>query len=76
MQHVAAGTLVGCMPNNFVAVNAGNKLSELQSLRELYDAKHLLMGESTAPPCMHVTLLHANANMTSPMHLLRMHMIG
>lgn len=39
-----AGTLLGCMPNNFVAVNAGSKLGELQSLTDLYDVKMLGLG--------------------------------
>lgn len=32
------------LPNNFVAVNAGNRLGELQSMGDLYDAKMLLLG--------------------------------
>ncbi len=40
-----AGTLLGCLPNNFVAVNAGSRLGELQSLRDLYDPKMLGIGE-------------------------------
>jgi len=39
-----AGTFIGCIPNNFVAVNTGNKLGELNSLTELYDAKQILFG--------------------------------
>ncbi|GAB4817853.1 hypothetical protein N2152v2_004899 [Parachlorella kessleri] len=39
------GTLLGCLPNNFVAVNAGSRLGELQSLRDLYDPKMLGIGE-------------------------------
>lgn len=31
-----AGTLIGCLPNNFLAVHAGSKLGELSSFRELY----------------------------------------
>lgn len=42
-----AGTLLGCMPNNFVFCNAGNRLGELQSLRDLYDVKLLLIGMHT-----------------------------
>ncbi|KAK9901612.1 hypothetical protein WJX75_004724 [Coccomyxa subellipsoidea] len=40
----ALGTLVGCLPNNFLAVNAGSKLGELKSFTDLYDAKILLVG--------------------------------
>ncbi len=34
-----AGTMIGCIPNNFLAVNAGCKLKEMTSLNELYDLK-------------------------------------
>ncbi|CAL8468082.1 g7621 [Coccomyxa elongata] len=40
----ALGTLIGCLPNNFLAVNAGSKLGELRSFTDLYDAKILLVG--------------------------------
>lgn len=33
----SAGTLLGCLPNNWVAVSAGSRLSELQSLAEITD---------------------------------------
>ena len=39
-----AGTLVGCLPNNFVAVNAGSKLGELKSLADLYDIRLIMLG--------------------------------
>ena len=42
--HPCAGTLIGCAPNNFVAVQAGCKLSELSSLGDLYDRRMLGMG--------------------------------
>lgn len=32
-----AGTLFGCVPNNFVVVSAGSRLSELSSLADLTD---------------------------------------
>ncbi|KAL0022440.1 hypothetical protein WJX79_000626 [Trebouxia sp. C0005] len=38
------GTLIGCLPNNFVAVSAGSRLGELVSLRDLYDRRLLLLG--------------------------------
>lgn len=38
------GTFVGCMPNNFVFVNAGSRLGELRSLSDLYDIQLLLIG--------------------------------
>lgn len=41
-----AGTLIGCLPNNFVAVSAGSRLGELVSLRDLYDRRLLLLGTS------------------------------
>lgn len=31
-----AGTLIGCLPNNFLAVHAGSKLQSLTSFRDLY----------------------------------------
>ncbi len=43
---VHAGTLIGCLPNNFVAVSAGSRLGELVSLRDLYDRRLLLLGVS------------------------------
>lgn len=39
-----AGTLLGCLPNNLFAVNAGAHLGELQSLGDLYNGKLLLLG--------------------------------
>lgn len=38
------GTLLGCLPNNMVAVSAGSRLSELESLSDLYDPRMLLVG--------------------------------
>ena len=38
-----AGTLLGCLPNNFLAVNAGCKLGQLQSLADLADVRLLLI---------------------------------
>ena len=43
---VRAGTFIGCLPNNFVAVSAGSRLGELVSLRDLYDRRLLLLGTS------------------------------
>jgi uncharacterized membrane protein YdjX (TVP38/TMEM64 family) len=42
--HFALGTLIGCLPNNFMAVNAGDHLSELESLSDLYDRKLIALG--------------------------------
>ena len=39
-----AGTLMGCLPNNFLAVNAGSKLGELKALTDLYDIRIILAG--------------------------------
>lgn len=39
-----AGTLLGCAPQNFVAVNAGAHLGELRSLGDLYSHRLLLLG--------------------------------
>ncbi|DBB15251.1 TPA: hypothetical protein ACH3X3_004251 [Trebouxia sp. C0006] len=41
---LVSGTLIGCLPNNFVAVSAGSRLGELVSLRDLYDRRLLLLG--------------------------------
>lgn len=41
---VFAGTLIGCAPNNFMAANAGDHLSELDSLADLYNPRMLLLG--------------------------------
>eukprot|EP00878_Enallax_costatus_P024036 GHUV01025624.1.p1 GENE.GHUV01025624.1~~GHUV01025624.1.p1 ORF type:complete len:182 (+),score=54.92 GHUV01025624.1:507-1052(+) len=38
------GTLIGCAPNNFMAANAGDHLSELDSLADLYKPRMLLLG--------------------------------
>lgn len=42
--HVCAGTLIGCAPNNFMAANAGDHLSDLDSLADLYNPRMLLLG--------------------------------
>jgi hypothetical protein len=56
---VFAGTFLGCIPNNFIAVNTGNKLGELKSLTSLYDTKQLLFGEIRFSSGMHdLTFLH------------------
>ena len=39
---ICAGTLVGCLPNNWLAVSAGSRLGELQSLSDLADTKMLV----------------------------------
>ncbi|KAF8069415.1 glycerol-3-phosphate transporter 1 [Scenedesmus sp. PABB004] len=39
-----AGTLIGCAPNNFIAANAGDHLSDLGSLADLYRPRTLLLG--------------------------------
>ena len=31
------GTLVGCLPNNWLAASAGSRLGELRSLSDLFD---------------------------------------
>ena len=46
---VLAATFLGCLPNNFLAVNAGSKLGELKSFADLYDYKIVLAGEATCP---------------------------
>jgi uncharacterized membrane protein YdjX (TVP38/TMEM64 family) len=38
------GTLIGCAPNNFMAANAGDHLSDLDSLADLYNPRMLLLG--------------------------------
>ncbi|KAL3148829.1 hypothetical protein ABBQ32_001707 [Trebouxia sp. C0010 RCD-2024] len=38
------GTMLGCLPNNFVAVSAGNWLVELNLLKDLYDGRLVLLG--------------------------------
>ena len=43
---VHAATFLGCLPNNFLAVNAGSKLGELKSFADLYDYKIVLAGGS------------------------------
>ncbi|CAL5220013.1 g1958 [Coccomyxa viridis] len=40
----ALATFLGCLPNNFLAVNAGSKLGELKSFADLYDYKIVLAG--------------------------------
>jgi uncharacterized membrane protein YdjX (TVP38/TMEM64 family) len=39
-----AGTLIGCAPNNFMAAHAGDHLSDLDSLADLYNPRMLLLG--------------------------------
>lgn len=43
-QRHCAGTLIGCAPNNFMAANAGDHLSDLDSLADLYNPRMLLLG--------------------------------
>uniref|UniRef100_A0A383W526 Golgi apparatus membrane protein TVP38 n=1 Tax=Tetradesmus obliquus TaxID=3088 RepID=A0A383W526_TETOB len=38
------GTLIGCAPNNFMAAHAGDHLSDLDSLADLYNPRMLLLG--------------------------------
>ena len=42
------GTMLGCLPSNFVAVSAGSRLGELTSLSELYDTKTIVLGAGFA----------------------------
>lgn len=42
--YACAGTLIGCAPNNFMAANAGDHLSDLDSLADLYNPRMLLLG--------------------------------
>ena len=44
-----AATFLGCLPNNFLAVNAGSKLGELKSFADLYDYKIVLAGVAVCP---------------------------
>lgn len=39
----AAGTIVGCAPNNWLAAHAGARLGELRSLADLYSLRALLL---------------------------------
>ncbi|KAK9838646.1 hypothetical protein WJX74_000581 [Apatococcus lobatus] len=48
----AIGTVLGCIPNNFLAVNAGSKLKELRSLNELYDVKLMTIGAAVGVVAM------------------------
>lgn len=41
---LAAGTFIGCMPNNFMAANAGDHLSDLDSFSSLYSPRMLMLG--------------------------------
>eukprot|EP00879_Flechtneria_rotunda_P013407 GHRR01013997.1.p1 GENE.GHRR01013997.1~~GHRR01013997.1.p1 ORF type:complete len:182 (+),score=41.87 GHRR01013997.1:488-1033(+) len=38
------GTLIGCAPNNFMAAHAGDHLSDLDSLSDLYNPRMLMLG--------------------------------
>lgn len=42
------GTFLGCMPNNFIAVRVGTRLSSMQSLAELYDARMMALAMGAA----------------------------
>lgn len=46
--------MLGCLPNNFVAVSAGNWLVELNLLKDLYDGRLVLLGM----PMLSFLLLH------------------
>lgn len=57
----ALGTLLGCLPNNAVAVNAGAHLSDLQSLGDLYSPRLLLLGAAVGAVAMAPILLQRRA---------------
>ncbi len=38
------GTLIGCLPNNFMAARAGDHLSDLHSLADLYNPRMIALG--------------------------------
>lgn len=40
----ATGTLLGCAPNNFMSAHAGDHLSDMDSLADLYNPRMLLLG--------------------------------
>lgn len=46
-----AGTLIGCLPNNFLAVHAGSKLQSLTSFRDLYSPVSALAGRLSIKTC-------------------------
>lgn len=78
-----AGTLIGCLPNNFLAVNAGSKLGELKAFTDLYDAKIILVGERvfnmTLPDagpygeCISKCTLHFSEQLLATVHCQRLH---
>ena len=54
---LAAGTVVGCLPNNFVAVSAGDRLNSMTSLSDMLDLRMLLIGGcSTGDVCTQAML--------------------
>jgi uncharacterized membrane protein YdjX (TVP38/TMEM64 family) len=52
-----AGTLLGCLPNNFVAVNAGSHLGDLTSLTDLYSGRLLALGAAVGAVALAPMLL-------------------
>eukprot|EP00884_Botryococcus_braunii_P002026 jgi/Botrbrau1/11824/Bobra.0224s0021.1 len=38
------GTLLGCLPNNFLAVKAGTKLAEIKTFRDMFDMQVVAIG--------------------------------
>eukprot|EP00803_Ostreobium_quekettii_P002582 evm.model.scf_1029.4 EVM.evm.TU.scf_1029.4 scf_1029:50260-54680(-) len=40
----AMGTFIGCVPNHIFAVNAGNQLSDISSISDLYSLKLVMLG--------------------------------
>ncbi|KAL4430831.1 hypothetical protein ABPG75_006087 [Micractinium tetrahymenae] len=57
----ALGTLLGCLPNNAVAVHAGAHLSELQSLKDLYSPRLLALGAAVGAVALAPILLQRRA---------------
>lgn len=51
------GTLLGCAPANYIAVNAGSHLSDLHSLADLYDRRILGTGVAVGLLALAPTLL-------------------
>ena len=59
LDSMCAGTLIGTAPNNFAAVNAGDRLSSMRSMSDVLDSRMLLIGETICHAGMKGSLLSA-----------------
>lgn len=76
LQPFVIGTLLGCLPNNFVAVSAGSRLGEIRSMSDMYDVKSLAIGLLVSGVALLSMLMHANMKSMSGSSCKRPHNVS